>query len=101
VRASYDGVILDEDGSPCPKHVLTNVTIELEDRRRASARSHFTVLQARPDLPLQPIIAGRYDDRFERVDGTWSFSALMISPDLLGDLSRHMHTAIPPERSST
>ncbi len=99
VRAGYDGVILYEDGTPCTKHVITNVTIELEDSQRASARSYFTVLQARPDFPLQPIIAGRYDDRFERVGGTWSFSARMILPDLLGDLSRHMRTAIPPTRA--
>lgn len=101
VRAGYDGVILYENGTPCTKHVITNVTIELEDGRRASARSYFMVLQARPDFPLQAIIAGRYDDRFKRVDGAWSFSARMISPDLLGDLSRHMHTAIPEKRSST
>ncbi len=99
VRAGYNGVILYEDGTPCTKHVITNVTIELEDSQRASARSYFTVLQARPDFPLQPIIAGRYDDRFERVGGTWSFSARMILPDLLGDLSRHMRTAIPPTRA--
>ena len=56
----------------------------------ATSRSYFTVLQALEDFPLQTIIAGRYHDRFGRVDGIWRFSERMILPDLLGDLSRHL-----------
>jgi 3-phenylpropionate/cinnamic acid dioxygenase small subunit len=89
VRRAYFGVILHEDGTPSTKHVISNVTIEV-DGERASARSYFTVLQARPDLPLQPIIAGRYHDQFEKVDGRWRFSERMILPDLIGDQSKHM-----------
>jgi hypothetical protein len=54
------------------------------------ARSYFTVFQALPDFPLQPIIAGRYHDAFERVDGTWRFADRLILSDLIGDLSRHL-----------
>ena len=90
VRRACDGVIL-YDGIPGTKHVISNVTIELsDDGTAAAARSYFTVLQARPDLPLQTIIAGRYHDRFERVDGRWRFADRQIIPDLIGDLSRHM-----------
>jgi len=90
VRRGYDGVIL-YDGIPCTKHVISNVTIEItDDGAAATARSYFTVLQARPDLPLQPIIAGRYHDRFERADGRWRFADRQIIPDLIGDLSRHL-----------
>lgn len=90
VRRAYDGVIL-YDGIPCTKHVISNVTIEIgENAARATARSYFTVFQARPDLPLQPIIAGRYHDRFERVDGRWRFADRQIIPDLIGDLSQHL-----------
>jgi ketosteroid isomerase-like protein len=89
VRHGYDGVIL-YDGSPCTKHVISNVTIELTGDGTATARSYFTVLQARPDFPLQPIIAGRYHDRFERVDGRWRFADRQIIPDLIGDLSHHL-----------
>ena len=90
VRRGYDGVIL-YAGSPCTKHVISNVTIEIgRDGSAATARSYFTVLQARPDLALQPIIAGRYHDRFERADGRWRFADRQIIPDLIGDLSRHL-----------
>ncbi|MGQ0805725.1 MAG: nuclear transport factor 2 family protein [Actinomycetota bacterium] len=91
VRRGYDGVILHEDGTPSTKHVISNVTVDVEGGAgRAAARSYFTVLQARPDLPLQPIIAGRYHDRFERAGGRWRFAERMIIPDLIGDLSRHL-----------
>lgn len=90
VRRAYDGVIL-YDGIPSTKHVISNVTIEVaDDRTSASARAYFTVLQGRTDFPLQPIIAGRYHDRFERVDETWRFADRQIIPDLIGDLSRHL-----------
>ena len=90
VRRAYDGVIL-YDGSPSTKHVISNVTIQVgDDGTAATARSYFTVLQARPDLPLQPILAGRYHDRFERAHGRWRFADRQIIPDLIGDLSRHL-----------
>lgn len=90
VRHAYDGVIL-YAGVPDTKHVISNVTIDVDEAgTTANARSYFTVLQARPDFPLQPIIAGRYHDRFERVGGEWRFADRQILPDLVGDLSRHM-----------
>jgi 3-phenylpropionate/cinnamic acid dioxygenase small subunit len=91
VRKVYDPVIVYDDGTPRTKHVITNVTIEVEPGATiATARSYFTVLQAVEGAPLQPIIAGRYHDRFECPGGTWRFSERMILPDLIGDLSRHM-----------
>ena len=77
------------DGRPSTKHVTTNVIVDLEGES-ASARSYFTVLQARPELPLQPIIAGRYHDRFRRRDGAWQFSDRLVIVDLVGDLRFHL-----------
>ena len=100
VRHAYDGVILYE-GIPSTKHVISNVTIEVaDDRSSAAARSYFTVLQGRPDFPLQPVIAGRYHDRFDRVDDAWRFADRQIIPDLIGDLSRHLRDPADVERSS-
>jgi len=93
VRRAYDGVLL-YDGIPSTKHAISNVTIEIaDDRSSATARSYFTVLQARPELALQPIIAGRYHDRFERVYDAWRFADRQIIPDLIGDLSHHLRDA--------
>ena len=57
---------------------------------RATARSYYVVLQATPKLPFQPIAGGRYDDRFERVDGTWRFADRLIHVDQIGDMSEHL-----------
>lgn len=90
VRRAYDGVLL-YDGRPCTKHVVTNLVVTVApDGATAAARSYFTVLQARPDLPLQPIICGRYHDAFARDARGWRFADRLILPDLIGDLSRHL-----------
>ncbi|HLK11560.1 MAG TPA: nuclear transport factor 2 family protein [Candidatus Binatia bacterium] len=93
VRRAYDRVIL-YDGVPCTRHLLTNVVVEVEPPDRAAARSYFTVLQARPDFPLRPILCGRYHDAFVRDGGGWRFADRLILPDLVGDLSRHLRSGL-------
>ena len=84
-------VIVYDDGTPRTKHVTTNLAIEVdEDAGTAVSRSYFTVLQALPDLALQPIVSGRYFDRFERRDGLWRFVERRVRTDLVGDVSRHL-----------
>jgi 3-phenylpropionate/cinnamic acid dioxygenase small subunit len=77
------------DGIPRTKHVTTNLVVEV-DGATATARSYFTVFQATPALPLQPIIAGRYHDRFVHDAGAWRFADRRILVDLLGDLREHL-----------
>ena len=79
------------DGKPQTKHVLSNVQIDIDDSGdQASAQSYITVYQALPpDFPLQAIFIGHYFDRFEKDDDIWRFKSREISPDLIGDLSRH------------
>ncbi len=79
------------DGTPRTKHVTTNLVLEIdEDEDRAAARSYWTVFQAVEGLPLQPILAGRYHDRFVRHDGIWAFAERRYLVDLVGDVSHHM-----------
>jgi 3-phenylpropionate/cinnamic acid dioxygenase small subunit len=83
--------IHEDTGTPKTKHVITNVVIELdEEADTARARSYFTVLQATPELPLQPVMAGRYHDLFGRQGGSWRFVHRHIICDLFGDLSQHL-----------
>ena len=77
------------DGTPRTKHVFTNVIIEV-DGETASARYYATVLQQTDLLPLQPIAAGRYIDRFERIDGQWRLTDRRLTGFLLGDRSQHV-----------
>ena len=86
-----DNVIVYDDGTPRTKHVTTNLAIKVDERAgTASSRSYFTALQALPDLPLQPIVSGRYYDRFERRNGQWRFVERRVQTDLVGDVSRHL-----------
>jgi hypothetical protein len=79
------------DGIPSTRHVTTNLIIDVDEiRGTATCRSYFTVVQARPGFGLQPVIAGRYHDRFERVDGVWRFADRLIFSDLVGDVSHHL-----------
>jgi hypothetical protein len=78
------------DGKPQTKHVMSNETIEVHpDGETASAQCYLAVYQALPDFPLQPIFMGHYFDTFEKAGSEWRFKRRKISPDLIGDLSRH------------
>ena len=48
------------------------------------------MFQQTDELPLQPIIAGRYRDTFHRIDGRWWFDTRKMFVDLMGDLSHHL-----------
>ena len=91
VRRMYDPVILYEDGTPRTQHVLSNLEVQVDAAAgTATSRCAFTVVQARPAGGIQPVLAGRYEDRFERLDGVWKFVERVIRPDLTGSLSHHM-----------
>ena len=91
-----DTVIRYTDGTPRTKHVTTNLIIEVDSSAgTATCRSYYTVFQQVDDSPLQPIVAGRYHDRFERVDASWRFSERNYGlVDLVGDTSRHLRMTL-------
>ena len=85
-----DRCILYPDGTPRTKHICTNAIVEIDDGgEHATTRSCFLVEQQLDDFPLQPIVGGRYHDRFERVDGRWRLTERRFFVDLVGDVSRH------------
>lgn len=92
VRAMYDGVVkLYPDGTPRTRHVITNAIIDIAaDGATATARSSYTVMQQTDELSLQPIISGRYEDRFHIVDDGWCFHTRTMFVDLVGDISHHL-----------
>ncbi len=93
VLATWQAQTALHDGSPRTRHVTANSVIEVDESDgTGSARSAYVVFQATPDLPLQPIITGRYADRFARgADGSWRFVERRYAVDQAGDLSQHLH----------
>jgi ketosteroid isomerase-like protein len=92
VRTLYEGTTrLYEDGTPLSHHVTTNVAVEVDEANgTGAARSYYTVFQQTDVLALQPIIAGRYEDTFHRVEGEWCFATRRMFVRLKGDLSQHL-----------
>jgi 3-phenylpropionate/cinnamic acid dioxygenase small subunit len=86
-----------ETGTPRTRHVMSNVIIEPDGEAQARAESYILVHQATPALALQPIIGGRYYDRFAYVGGAWRFSERRIEIDLFGNLSAHLLQKYGPE----
>lgn len=80
------------DGTPRTRHLTLNPIIEVDAAAgTATARSSYVVLQATDAVPLQPIISGRYRDRFARLEGGgWAFTERAFSVDLVGNLADHL-----------
>ena len=91
IKATYDRVILYEDGTPRTHHLITNLTIDVsEGATEASGSCYFTVLQGvNPGEPLTAILSGRYTDTYAKDDGGWYFTERIFDADLVGDQSRH------------
>ncbi|MFF2732250.1 nuclear transport factor 2 family protein [Streptomyces sp. NPDC058008] len=89
-----DTLIVHADGTPRTQHVTTNVAVEVDELTgTAVSRSYVTVLQALPGLPLQPIAAGRYHDRFQHREGRWCFVERRVRITLVGEVSHHLRQA--------
>jgi 3-phenylpropionate/cinnamic acid dioxygenase small subunit len=84
-------VIVYEDGTPRTHHLTTNVQLDVDGSAgTARARSYFSVIQGASGGILQPVVAGRYHDAFERSEGTWRFCERRVIVDLVGDVRRHL-----------
>ncbi|MGH9273766.1 MAG: nuclear transport factor 2 family protein [Acidimicrobiales bacterium] len=91
IAAFYGGMIRLHSGEQRTKHLVSNTVLEEGADGVVVARSSYVVFQATGELPLQPIIAGRYVDRFAQDgDGTWCWIDRRFSTDLVGHLSQHL-----------
>jgi hypothetical protein len=86
---------LEQHGKPYTRHITSNLFFEKVEQDEAITHSAFTVIQALPGQPMQPIISGRYVDTFRRSEGVWYWHNRHEMLDLFGDLSKHLNM-MPP-----
>jgi len=90
-RLYHDTNRVHDDGTLRTRHLTANVFIDIdEETSSATARSAFVVFQQTDTVPLQPIVTGRYRDRFARVDGAWRFARRHIIVDHVGEVRDHL-----------
>ena len=78
------------DGTPRTRHLVLNLIVDVADDATAAARSTFCVVQATDEVALQPIVVGRYRDRFARDDDGWYYTERIADVEMLGDVSQHL-----------
>ena len=79
------------------KEVYSNVLVDI-DLEAGTARSttNYTVAQQPPGQPFGLLVAGRYEDEWQRVAGRWQWSDRYIKVQFRNDLARHMHPGSHP-----
>ena len=82
--------------TPRTRHLVLNPIVEIGVDRTATARSTFCVVQNTETVPLQPIVVGRYFDRFTCDDDGWYFTERQVEVEMIGDISAHL--MVDPDR---
>jgi hypothetical protein len=77
-------------GTPKTRHLIGNIMIEDDGPNAARAESYVVVFQATDKLPLQPIVAGTYIDKFKKVGGRWRLVERKEDMELIGNLKEHL-----------
>lgn len=75
--------------TPRTRHLVLNPIVEV-DGDTAQARSTFCVVQDTETVPLQPIVVGRYFDRFTCDVSGWHFTERKVEVQMVGDVSAHL-----------
>lgn len=93
VHRMWDAQTILYNGSPRTRHVTANPVIDVDEQAGiAQVSSSYVVFQGTDDLPLQPIVTGRYLDTFTRGDAGWHFTQRRYAIDHVGDLSHHLRS---------
>jgi ketosteroid isomerase-like protein len=92
VQAMWERQTILYEGSPRTRHITANPVIDIDEADGvAASNSSYIVFQGTDEMPLQPIISGRYEDLFYLgAEGDWHWQHRAYAVDHLGDLSNHL-----------
>jgi hypothetical protein len=79
------------------KEIYHNILVDIDlDADEARSVTSYTVAQQVPDEVFALIVAGKYEDEWERVDGTWRWRDRYVVVQYHNDLNRHMRSGSQP-----
>jgi SnoaL-like domain len=85
------------EGGRRTKEVYTNIVVDIDlDAQTAASVTSFTVAQQVPGEAFELLVAGRYEDEWERVDERWRWSDRYVVAQYHNDLNRHMRSGTQP-----
>jgi SnoaL-like domain len=85
------------DRGRASKEIYHNILVDIDlDANRARSVTSYTVAHQAPGEQFALIVAGKYEDGWERVDGTWRWEDRYIVVQYKNDLDRHMHPGSQP-----
>jgi SnoaL-like domain len=85
------------DRGRASKEIYHNILVDIDlDANRARSVTSYTVAHQAPGEQFALIVAGKYEDEWERVEGTWRWCDRYIVVQYKNDLDRHMHPGSQP-----
>jgi hypothetical protein len=98
IREQYQRTnIVYPEGGRRTKEIYSNIVVEIDlDGGTATSTTSFTVAQQVPGEPFSLLVAGRYEDEWERVDSTWRWVDRYVVAQYSNDLGKHMHSGTQP-----
>jgi hypothetical protein len=85
------------DRGRATKEVYTNILVDIDlDAGQARSVTSYTVPQQVPGEVFALIVSGKYEDEWERVDGTWCWRDRYVVVQFQNDLDRHMRPGSQP-----
>src|ERR1700692_1949094 len=79
------------------KEIYHNILVDIDlVNDHATSVTSYTVAHQPPDEPFEILVAGKYEDEWERTDGEWRWVDRYVVVQYKNNLDRHMHSGSQP-----
>jgi hypothetical protein len=93
IRRQYERTnVTYADRGRATKEIYSNILVDIDlEGGRARSVTSYTVAQQPPGDSFALLVAGRYEDEWQRVDTGWQWADRYIRVQYRNNLDRHMH----------